>query len=69
MPFFNWDNKDIPVIKDGFKYYWAIAIPLTGLVLLIWALAMSVSWRGWIARLRPKVEDIEAGKVARPKDE
>jgi ABC-type microcin C transport system permease subunit YejB len=71
MPLFNWDGGDIPVIKKGFKYYWAIAIPLTVLVLLIWAAAMLLPWTRWIAGIRRqmKKDDLEAGNMERYKDE
>ncbi len=42
---FNWDGDGAPVIKSGFKYYWAVTIPVTLLVLTIWALAMFVPWK------------------------
>lgn len=39
MPTFNWDGDGVPTINSGFKYYWAITIPVTLLVLFIWILA------------------------------
>jgi hypothetical protein len=39
MPTFNWDEDGVPTINSGFKYYWAITIPVTLLVLFIWILA------------------------------
>jgi hypothetical protein len=39
MPTFNWDDDGVPTINSGFKYYWAITIPVTLLVLFIWILA------------------------------
>jgi len=71
MPLFNWDGGDLPVIKNGFKYYWAIAIPLTVLVLLIWAAAMLLPWKRWIPGIRRRNErgDIEAADWGRMKDE
>jgi hypothetical protein len=50
MPLFDWDGVDVPVIKSGFKFYWAIAIPLTLLVLLVWAAGMMVPWRRLVGR-------------------
>jgi hypothetical protein len=71
MPLFNWDGGDLPVIKKGFKYYWAIAIPLTVLVLLIWLAAMLLPWTRWIAGIRRQIkkDDLEAGNMERFKDE
>jgi len=63
MPFFNWQQGDRPVIKNGFKYYWAIAIPLTLLVLGMWAACMLLPWRRWMdgAKRERKGSDVEAG--------
>jgi hypothetical protein len=52
MPLFNWDNDELPITKEGFKYYWAIAIPLTALVMLVWALAMFVPWKELVVKLQ-----------------
>jgi hypothetical protein len=62
MPLFNWDDDELPILKSRFKYYWAIAIPLTIFVLLVWALAMFFPWRDWIIRRRAhsKRRDLEA---------
>jgi hypothetical protein len=69
MPFFNWEQDDRPVIKDGFKYYWAIAIPLTLLVLAIWATGMLLPWQRWFdeAHRKRKEVDVEAGSGKRIK--
>jgi hypothetical protein len=50
MPVFNWDGDGAPVIKSGFKYYWAVTIPLTILVLTAWALGMALPWKKWLAK-------------------
>jgi hypothetical protein len=50
MPFFNWDSDGSPVVKAGFKYYWAVAIPLTVLVLVVWAAAVVLPWRKWLPK-------------------
>jgi hypothetical protein len=50
MPVFDWDGVGAPAIKSGFKYYWAVAIPLTILVLTIWALGVSLPWKKWFAK-------------------
>jgi hypothetical protein len=42
MPVYNWDVNGAPMVKPGFKYYWAVTIPLTILVLMLWALAMTI---------------------------
>ena len=62
MPLFNWDNHDLPITKEGFKYYWAIAIPLTLFVLAVWALPMIVPWKELMirCRMRAKIRDLEA---------
>ncbi len=63
MPLFDWDGGDVPVIKSGFKFYWAIAIPLTLLVLLVWAAGMLVPWRRLVGRSngrRGRKGDVEA---------
>ena len=65
MPFFNWDGGDVPVIKNGFRYYWAIAIPLTVLVLLVWVMGVLVPWRRLVQRSGSKRRDdfeADAGK-------
>ena len=50
MQVFDWDGEGAPVIKNGFKYYWAVTIPLTILVLTIWALGMFLPWNNWFAK-------------------
>ncbi|TVY39380.1 hypothetical protein LSUB1_G004334, partial [Lachnellula subtilissima] len=54
MPLFNWDNNTQPLFNDNFKYYWAIAIPLTLFVLLLWALSVWLPWKVWVAQWIPK---------------
>lgn len=61
MPVFNWDDDGTPVVKEGFKYYWATAIPLTFLVLALWALAMLLPWRAWLPKFRSRLEQPELG--------
>jgi hypothetical protein len=56
MPVFNWNGDGAPFVKDGFKYYLAVAIPLTFLVLTLWALAMLLPWRAWLLEFRPRSE-------------
>ena len=53
MPVFNWDGNGAPVLKPGFKYYWAVTIPVTVVVLTLWALAMALPWKRWTARISP----------------
>jgi hypothetical protein len=48
MPMFNWDGNGAPIIGAGFKYYWAVTIPLTILVLATWAMGMFLPWKKWI---------------------
>jgi hypothetical protein len=69
MPMFDWDNDGSPTVKSGFKYYWAIAIPLTFLVLLLWSLAVLLPWRSWLPRpskfgLRSERRELELDLVA-----
>jgi hypothetical protein len=45
MPVFNWDGNGAPIIGPGFKYYWAITIPSTILVLTTWAMGMFLPWK------------------------
>jgi len=54
MPLFNWDNGSHPVIKDSFRYYWAIAVPMTVLVLLLWGLSVWLPWKEWLSGYLPK---------------
>jgi hypothetical protein len=56
MPVFNWGDGEGPAIKDGFKYYWAIAIPVTFAVLVIWGLSVVLPWNVWISRWNQKNE-------------
>ena len=51
MPVIDWEAEGMPVIKEGFKYYWAVTAPLTLLVLASWGLAMLFPWKKWISRL------------------
>jgi hypothetical protein len=50
MPVFEWDANGAPVMKNGFRYYWAVTIPLTLLVLASWALTMLLPWKKWLAK-------------------
>ncbi|KAH8772028.1 hypothetical protein F5882DRAFT_506105 [Hyaloscypha sp. PMI_1271] len=51
MPVIDWEAEGMPVVKKGFKYYWAVTAPLTLLVLASWGLAMLFPWKKWISRL------------------
>ncbi|KAE9375843.1 hypothetical protein N431DRAFT_207919 [Stipitochalara longipes BDJ] len=44
----SWDASGRPVANDGFKYFWAVAIPVTFLVVLMWAVATSFPWEKWL---------------------
>ncbi|TVY43824.1 hypothetical protein LOCC1_G004859 [Lachnellula occidentalis] len=64
MPLFNWDNNAHPLFNDNFKYYWAIAIPLTLFVLFLWGLSVWLPWKVWLVGWMPKrlvTEHAEAG--------
>jgi hypothetical protein len=50
MPVFNWDNDGTLVVNHGFKYYCAIALPLTFLVFVAWLLP----WRLWLSKARSR---------------
>jgi hypothetical protein len=52
MPVINWDAVDNPVINKGFKYYWAVTVPLTLLVLASWGFATLFPWKQWISRIK-----------------
>jgi hypothetical protein len=62
MPVYDWDGNGVPIVKSGFKYYWAVTIPLTAVVLLSWGLAMLLPWRAWVARIS-KAEKREEAEV------
>jgi hypothetical protein len=49
MPVFNLGEGDGPAIKNGFKYYWAIAIPFTFAVLVLWGLSVWLPWDDWLS--------------------
>jgi hypothetical protein len=49
---FSWGDNGLPVANAGFKYYWAITIPLTFLVLIMWAIAMLLPWEKWLSKWR-----------------
>ena len=61
MPVFNWEDANNPVIKSGFKIYWAFAIPVTFLVLVIWALSLWLPWSKWLSRWTSRRAD-ESGE-------
>lgn len=70
MPFFVWDGvAGEPVIKNGFKYYWIIALPLTLAVLLIWGLSIRFPWSEWLRRYRTNLsgEDMEVARLTQMK--
>jgi hypothetical protein len=73
MPVFNWDEPNGPIIKKAFRYYFAIALPLTFCVLLIWAASMWLPWTKWMARVQTVKEnrraDIEMADIERWKSE
>lgn len=50
LPFFDWDSDGSPAVKAEFKYYWAITLPLTFLVLILWTLATILPWRKWLPK-------------------
>ncbi len=52
MPVFDWDGGQLPVVKSGFGYYWAVVVPLTIVVMVSWAVTMFLPWRKWLSRFR-----------------
>jgi hypothetical protein len=52
MPVFNWDGNGEPTSNVGLKYYLAVAIPLTCVVLALWGLAMFLPWRNWVRKFQ-----------------
>jgi hypothetical protein len=61
MPVSNWNGDGAPFVKDGFKYYLAVAVPLTFLLLTLWALAMLLLWMAWLLEFRPRSAQPEPG--------
>ena len=57
MPVFDWDVRGASILKPGFGYYMAVAVPLTCVVLLIWAVTMR---RG---KRRSSSRDIELSEL------
>jgi hypothetical protein len=56
MPVFNWDETGTAIVKPGFKYYWAVSVPLTALVLLSWAITILLPWQSGIAKIRERLQ-------------
>lgn len=52
MPVFNWNEEGVPIVTKGFRYYWAVTVPLTCLVLVSWGLAMLLPWRDWLSNVK-----------------
>jgi hypothetical protein len=48
MLVFDWDGDGSPVIKSGFKYYWAVTAPFIIFVLVAWMLAILLPWKRWV---------------------
>jgi hypothetical protein len=63
MPVFDWDERGVPIVKPGFKYYLAVTLPMTFLVLLTWPSAMFLPWKKWIGghqkREKDAMEDLD----------
>lgn len=75
MPLFNWDAPSgTSVLKSRFNFYWAATLPLTFVVLLIWALCLFLPWHRWLARFKASANvrdtaDVEKDKRDAPKSE
>jgi hypothetical protein len=39
-PIFSWGDNSLPVVNAASKYYWVLAIPLTLLVFVLWAVTL-----------------------------
>jgi hypothetical protein len=63
MPVFNWDGDGGPTSNVGLKYYVAVALPLTCVVLVLWSLAMGLPWRNWVQKLQAGYRKPELGNV------
>jgi hypothetical protein len=63
MPTFNWDGDGAPIIKSGFRYYWAVTVPVTILVLLVWTLARLLPKKLWVERLTEHRRDLPGQSV------
>jgi hypothetical protein len=63
MPVFNWDGNGGPISNVGLKYYVAVALPLTSVVLVLWSLAMVLPWRNWLRKLQSGHRKPEVGNV------
>jgi len=46
---FSWDDNGLPVADSRFKYYWTVVIPITFLVLFVWAVATLLPWEKWLS--------------------
>ncbi|CZR68946.1 uncharacterized protein PAC_18847 [Phialocephala subalpina] len=66
MPFFNWGVDGESVVKSEFRIYWAFAIPLTVMVVLIWAVAVMLPWKRWLSGHQPThMDDFQCSLVSR----
>jgi hypothetical protein len=64
MPTFNWEGDGVPIFKSGFRYYLAVTVPVTILVLLVWTLARLLPWRSWAERLTGHRRHLQGQNVA-----
>lgn len=65
MPVFDWDATGTAIVKPGFKYFWAVSVPLTALVLLSWAIVTLFPWQSGIANIRERLRKTQYGKNQR----
>ena len=50
MNMFNWDaGAGEPVVSSRFKYYWAVTVPLTIVVIMVWIITnlLYLKFRSW----------------------
>jgi hypothetical protein len=65
MPLVDW-SQNTPVVNPGFRYYWAVAIPLTLVVLLLWTVLTHKHYWKHIPRVwnRAKSTDYDIEKAS-----
>lgn len=74
-PFFDWDETNSRLITQSFWIFWAISIPLTVAVLMMWLLSVKLEWTNFLvslfrdrrpfreARRKEKVTEMNGGMI------
>jgi hypothetical protein len=57
MPVFDWGENGAPIVKPALKFYVAVTLPMTFVVLLTWSLAVLLPWKKWIGSNRKKQKE------------